>query len=283
MPVFDTPEPISVTILFIVGDAHITAGDRRDTVVEVRPSDASAEIDVRAAEQTIVGYADGRLLIKTPKQRGLGLFGKPGSVDVTIALPAGSRVQGEAGVGSFTGVGRLGQCRFKSGTGDIQLEHTGTLDLHTAGGAVRVDRVVGDAQLSTGTGRVRVQEIDGTAVIKNANGDCWVGTVTGDLRVNAANGDITVERPRASVKAVTANGDVRIGEVLRGSVSIKTACGELEVGIRPGTAALLDVHTQFGSVRNGLAACDAPAGQDETAEVRARSGYGDILIHRSAA
>ena len=36
MPTFETPDPISVTI-DIVGDARITASDRTDTVVTVRP------------------------------------------------------------------------------------------------------------------------------------------------------------------------------------------------------------------------------------------------------
>ena len=52
MPIFETPEPISATIDLAVGDVRITASDRHDTVVDVRPSDASHEPDVRAAEQT---------------------------------------------------------------------------------------------------------------------------------------------------------------------------------------------------------------------------------------
>src|SRR5437764_958604 len=39
MPTFDTPEPISVTVEFGVGDLRIVASDRTDTMVEVRPSD----------------------------------------------------------------------------------------------------------------------------------------------------------------------------------------------------------------------------------------------------
>ena len=58
MPTFDTPEPISATIDVAVGDVRITASDRADTVVEVRPSDASNDEDVKAAEQTRVEYAE---------------------------------------------------------------------------------------------------------------------------------------------------------------------------------------------------------------------------------
>ena len=87
MPTFDTPEPISAVVELVVGDVRITASDRDDTAVEIRPSDESHEPDVRAAEQTRVEYSAGRLLVKTPRQRSLSLFGKPGSIDVTIGLP----------------------------------------------------------------------------------------------------------------------------------------------------------------------------------------------------
>ena len=39
MPKFETPEPISVTLDYAVGNVRISASDRTDTVVEVRPSD----------------------------------------------------------------------------------------------------------------------------------------------------------------------------------------------------------------------------------------------------
>ena len=51
---------------------------------------------------------------------------------------------------------------------------------------------------------------------------------------------------------------MRIGEVVRGAVVLETAVGDLEVGIRAGTAAWLDVNTHFGRVHNALEAADAP-------------------------
>jgi DUF4097 and DUF4098 domain-containing protein YvlB len=281
MSTFDTPEPIAAVIDLVVGDARITASDRGDTVVEIRPSDASHDQDVRAAEQTRVEYAAGRLLVRAPRQRSLSIFGKPGSIDVTIDLPAGSHVRGDASVAAFHGAGNLGECRVKTAAGDIQLEDTGPLDLNTGAGAISVDRVAGPAEVSTGSGRVRLREIDGTAVIKNSNGDSWVGEVAGDLRVNAANGNISVDHANADVNANTANGDVRVGGVRRGSASLKTSFGEIEVGIRAGTAARLDVHTEFGHIRNQMDASESPGPSDQAVEVRARTSYGDIVIHRS--
>ena len=122
MPVFATPEPISATIELNMGDARIIASDRTDTVIEVRPRDDSKESDIRAAEQTRVEYASGRLLVKTTQR---SFFGRGSSVDVTIEMPAGSHVQGDSGMGDFGCEGQLGECRLKTGLGNIRLDHTG--------------------------------------------------------------------------------------------------------------------------------------------------------------
>lgn len=278
MPVFATPEPISVTIEQGVGDARIIASDRTDTVIEVRPRDESKASDIRAAEQTRVEYSSGRLLVKTPRQRG---FGRTSTVDVTVELPVGSNVQGDFGLGDFGCEGRLGECRLKTAMGNIRLEHTGAAHLKTSYGSITVDRGVGDVDVTTGSGEVRIGQIDGTVVIKNSNGDTTVGEVTGDLRVKAANGRISIDRAHASVVAKTANGNIRIGEVIRGAIVLETASGGLEVGVREGTTAWLDVSSQYGSVRSSLDETSSPEPSDAAVEVRARTSIGDITIQRS--
>jgi DUF4097 and DUF4098 domain-containing protein YvlB len=281
MPTFDTPEPISVTIALVIGDVRISAGERSDTVVVVSPSDSSKRSDVEAAEQTRVEYSNGGLLIKAPRSwKHYSPFRGAESIDVSIELPAGSHVDGEASVADFSCDGRLGECRFTTSAGQIRVAQAGSLYLNTSAGRITVDRVVGRAEI-TGCGQVRIGHIDGPAVLKNLNGATWVGEVTGDLRCNASNGEISVDRALASVDAKTANGDVRVGEVVRGSVVLKTAYGQLEVGIRPGTAALLDVASQFGRVHNSLTASDGPGVSDQTVQVQARTSYGDITIRRS--
>jgi hypothetical protein len=279
MPTFDTPEPITATIDVAIGDVRISAGDRGDTVVEVHPSDASDEEDLQAAELTRIEYANDELLVKAPKLRSW-LSRKGGSIDVTIELPAGSHVHGTLGVGDVHGDGRLGDCRIKIGLGRIQLDQAGTLNLKTGAGDISVEHATGRAEVTTGAGDVRLPELDGSAVIKNSNGDTWVGAAGGDLRVNAANGDIAVELAHASVAAKSANGDVRLGEIVRGSVVLETKLGDLEVGVREGTAAWLDVNSRFGHLHNSLGAADAPEPSAETVEVRARTTVGEIVIRR---
>jgi DUF4097 and DUF4098 domain-containing protein YvlB len=283
MPTFDTPHPISVTLELGVGDVRIVAGDRTDTTVEVRPSDAAKETDVSAAEQTRVEYAAGRLLIKAPKSWRQWTLKDADSIDVQIEIPAGSDVRGEAGIAAFRCTGRLGECHFKTGIGDIQVDQAGPAELRTAMGDLTVEQALEHAELTTRSGVVRLAKIDGSAVIKNSNGDTWIGEATGDVQVNAANGGIRVDRAHAGVAAKTANGDVRLGEVAHGVVLAQTGKGKLEIAIGDGSSAWLDLNTRFGNVHNSLDAADRPEPDDATVEVRARSSFGDITVRRAQA
>lgn len=284
MPIFDTPEQISVTIELYVGNVRITATDRADTVVEVRPSNKADEADVKAAEQVTVEFSDGKLLVKSPKQplwKQYSAFGPKGAVEVLIDLPSGSQVQGDSALGAFRCEGRLGDCRLKSALGHFQLDQTGELQLNTASGDIVIDRVNGQLNATTGSGKVDIREIAGAAVIKNSNGDTRLDEVTGNLTVKAANGDIAIRRAHGDVTAKTANGDVLVGDVGHGSVVMETALGDLEVGIRKGAAAWLDVRTKFGSVVSSLDTAQKPDPAADVVEVRARSGHGDITVRRS--
>ena len=130
---------------------------------------------------------------------------------------------------------------------------------------------------------MRLGSVDGTAVVKGANGDTWIGAIARDLRVASANGSIVVDHSDGSVVAKTANGDVRLGDIGGGSVVAHTSLGKVEVGIREGVAAWLDLNTTFGKVHNNLEATGRPGEGEKSADVHARSSFGDITIHRSVA
>ena len=280
MPVFDTPELITVTIEIGVGDVQITAEDRTDTVVEVRPTDENDASDVKAAEQTSVEFADGVLVVKAPKPPVVDFSRKTRSVDVSIALPAGSHVHAEAALGDLHCSGRLGECTFKTSIGDVQLDHIGPLRLKASGGHITVGRVDGDAEVSTATGRIRIGEVDGAATVKNSNGHTEIGKVSGDIRVRNALGDISVDHALgAKTDVETANGSVRVGEVTHGTVVLKTSTGDLELGIGAGLPAKLELTTGFGRVRNMLENADEPS--EKSIDVRAHTSYGDITIQRA--
>jgi DUF4097 and DUF4098 domain-containing protein YvlB len=283
MPTFETQEPISLSVELGVGDIRIDATDRTDTIVEVRPSDPTSKADVAAAEQTRVDFANGHLVVSGPTGWRRWMPHRGGeSIDVSIALPTGSAVRAEVGVASARCSGRLGDCRFKAGVGDITLEEAGALELKTGVGDITVEGIVGRTEVVTGSGAIRIGRIDGAAVAKNSNGDTWIGEVTGEARVSAGNGAIAIEVAHEGVVAKSANGDVRLGDVARGAAVAQSAFGTVEVGIRDGVAAWLDLHTRFGHVQNDLEAAGSPGSGEDTVEVHASTSYGDIAIRRSA-
>ena len=235
-------------------------------------------------QQTRVEFGDGELSIRAPKGwRNFTPLGGRESVDVEIALPTGSQLRGGAAVAALRSTGRLGECRFKISAGNIRIAESGSAQLQTSVGDITVEHVAGDAELTTSSGALRVDRIDGAAVVKNSNGETSIGQVGGDLRVSSANGRIVVDRAWASVVAKTANGDIRIVGVERGAIRAETARGTVDIGVVDGVPAFLDLKTQFGNVRNSLAAASEPQPDEDSVEVRARTAFGDITISRAVA
>ncbi|GLY04495.1 DUF4097 family beta strand repeat-containing protein [Actinoplanes sp. NBRC 101535] len=281
MPTFETPAPIKVTVEIANGSIRIAAGDRLDTVVDVRPGNADDRSDIEAAAQISVDYIDGELRVAGPR-RMLDFARKSRSVHVSIEVPSGSRVAADTWAGDIRCAGPLGDCRLKTGYGTVQTGQTGSANLQTAFGHITAEHIAGDAELATGSGDIEADRIQGAAGVKNSNGGTVIGTVGGAVRVRSANGAITIGRAGGAVDAKTSNGAIRVGEVVAGTAVLTTASGDLDIGIAEGTAAWLDVHTAYGQVHTRLDSAARPEDTDETAEVRARTSAGDITIHRSA-
>jgi DUF4097 and DUF4098 domain-containing protein YvlB len=284
MPTFETTRPIVVSIELSQGAVQLIASDRTDTVVTVNPLDPHRPEDVETAEKTVVDLANGTLSIRAPKPRGIAahLVGwrRGGSVEVTVEVPEGSALRADTGAGGFKCEGRLDDVDVKTGAGDVRFEQTGALRVRTSAGHVAVEEASGRAEI-VAAGDMSIGTVSGDADVKNLNGKTWIGRVGGNVKVRSANGDVTIDDAGRDVTVKTANGNIRLGQVARGEVTIETAAGGLEVGIREGTAAWIDATTKFGRVRNNLTAADQPDSSTDTVQVRARTSFGDVLIARS--
>lgn len=264
------------TVDIILGSIRFVATDRADTAVEVRPADPTWELDVKAADETAIEFADGKLTVKQPKLRNLWTT-KYGSVQVLVQLPTGSNVQGDTANGEYVVEGAVGSCQLKTPVGNIHVEQAADVRLRTTSGTVTVDHVTGQAEVS-GNGDIRIRQVGGGAVVKNIGGNSWLGEIAGALRANSANGGITVEVAHAAVNAKTASGNIRVGELGNGAVDLYTATGTVELGVPDGTAPLLDARTTAGRVRDNLL---TPQHTDRSIKVRARSHGGDIVLNRA--
>ncbi|MCX5130414.1 DUF4097 family beta strand repeat-containing protein [Streptomyces sp. NBC_00347] len=217
MQKFATATPISAVLDIPAGSIRFIAADRTDTAVEVRPADASKGRDVKAAEQTSVEYADGVLRIAAPAKN--QLLGASGSIEVTVQLPAGSRVEAKAADGDLRGVGRLGDVVFEGARGSVKLDEAASTHLTLAAGDVAVGRLGGPARISTQKGDLRIAEaLRGTVELRTEYGEISVGAARGvsaTLDAGAAHGRIhnalrTTDGAAAGldIHATTAYGDI---------------------------------------------------------------------------
>ena len=178
MQKFATPAPITAVLAITAGRIQVTAADRADTTVEIRPADPSKGRDVKLAGQITAGYADGILRITAPA--GNRILGSSGAVEVTVQLPAGSAVEAKAASAQFTTEGQLGDVTFDSSQATVHVDQAGTARLATVDGDIAVGRLGGDAQIRTVRGDIQVTEAtSGTLVLRTETGAVTVGAATG--------------------------------------------------------------------------------------------------------
>jgi hypothetical protein len=216
MPNFDTPAPIAAVLDIPAGRIQLIAADRADTVVEVRPADPAKSRDLRTAEQTTVAYADGVLRIQAAAPKS-PLLGSAGSVEVTVQLPAGSRIEAKSAAAELRGVGRLGDITVEGAYRQIKIDEAGSVRLTAVDGDVEVGRLNGPAEISTTRGDIRIAEaVRGTVVLRTQSGDISVAAAAGVSAVldagtghgrisNTLKNDGTAE---LDIRATTSHGDI---------------------------------------------------------------------------
>ncbi|MFI9151090.1 DUF4097 family beta strand repeat-containing protein [Streptomyces sp. NPDC053367] len=176
---FETPAPVSAVLDIPAGVIRFIAADRADTTVEVLPADASRGRDVKAAEQIEVSYGDGVLRIEAPEPKNR-ILGSSGAVEVTVQLPAGSRVEAKASAAELRGVGRLGDVLFEGQQATVKLDETASARLTLQAGDITVGRLGGPAEISTLKGDLTITEaLRGTVTLRTEHGDITLGATPG--------------------------------------------------------------------------------------------------------
>ncbi|WP_330271596.1 DUF4097 domain-containing protein [Lentzea sp. NBC_00516] len=196
MQTFATPAPIAAILDIPAGRVQFIAADRADTAVEVLPANAAQSRDVKAAEKIKVDFADGVLRITT--EAGNKILGSSGAVEVTVQLPAGSRVEAKAASAEFRGVGRLGDIAFEAAQSDIKIDEAAHVRLVTQAGDVTVGRLNGSAEITTLKGDINVSVAAGLSAALDA------GTSYGRVNNALRNADA----PDLTIRATTSYGDI---------------------------------------------------------------------------
>ncbi|WP_405692388.1 DUF4097 family beta strand repeat-containing protein [Streptomyces sp. NBC_00057] len=217
MQKFDTPAAVQAVLDIPAGRIQFIAADRADTTVEVLPANAAKSRDVKAAEQTEVTYADGVLRIQAPQAKNR-ILGNSGSVEVTVQLPAGSRVEAKAAAAEFRGVGRFGDVAFDGGYGSVKLDEATSARLTGLDAHITVGRLNGPGEISTQRGNVNITEaVRGQLTLNTQQGDITVGAARGvSASLDAGTGYGRIDNalknsdgtPGLTIKATTSQGDI---------------------------------------------------------------------------
>ncbi|CAM5445953.1 hypothetical protein SRIMM317S_02740 [Streptomyces rimosus subsp. rimosus] len=146
-------------------------------------------------------------------------FGPSGSVEVTVQLPAGSRIERKCRPARSSGAsGGCGEVAFDGASGAVKLDEAESVRLTALAGDVSVGRLNGSAEIRTEKGDIRITEaVRGTVVLSTQVGDVSVGAARGvsaSLDAGTSYGRIRNELKNADgvagleIHATTAQGDI---------------------------------------------------------------------------
>ncbi|HVD12596.1 MAG TPA: DUF4097 family beta strand repeat-containing protein [Gaiellaceae bacterium] len=283
---FQTPGKVRLDIRLGAGEVRLETADVQETTVVLEPlrdNDASAAA-VANGRVELRDRGDGHEVVIDVRDRGkgLGLF-RGAEVLVSVRCPDGADVESKTGSADVTGGGRFGSVEVESGSGDVEFgEIAGEARVSAASGDVQLATVGRDARINTASGDVQIRSVGADAKVNSASGDVIIREVGGELSVNTASGDVLVREAGSSVSVNTASGDQEIGSVAKGSVTLKSASGDLKVGIREGTNLWVDARSRSGEVRSELPVSDLPPeGDAPVVELRANTMSGDITVARA--
>ena len=237
------------------GRIEVETADVAETTVEVEAIRGDIE-DLKVEQH-------GRDVVVESRKR----FGFKGDqeFDVRVRAPHGSEVDANVASARFRATGRLGKLEANTASGDVQVED--------------VER---DVKIHSASGDVQLGSIGGRTDVNTASGDVQVDSAVGGGTIRSASGDVQIGEAAKQVKLQTASGDMVVGAIAEGSVDVKSASGDVTVGIRQGSRLHVDARSLSGATTSEieLGGAETAAG-GPLVEVKGATMSGDIRIVRA--
>ncbi len=217
--------------------------------------ESSDEAKVAIVRDSRVDLVGKRLLVHAPKR----LHMIP--LAVTVRAPAGSHLALNAGGADMTVTGPAGRVNLHTGSGTVRIDRAdGQAEIHSGSGALRLGPMLGGLKARSGSGEIEVSSVGGASTLVTGSGDVWLGAVQSDVQVRTGSGDLTV------------------ADAACGRIELVTGSGEIRVGVRSGTRALVDLKSGSGQARSELAVSDQPPAEASKLELRGRTGSGNVVV-----
>ena len=229
----------------------------RVDVAEGRPGVVTLEVNTREPE-TVEIYQSGDTVYVADNRSGWVVRG---NVRITATVPPRCDLDVSSASADVSADAELRSFICRTASGDVSFRTVDNLEVKTASGSIRGDRVDDDARINSASGDIWIQRVGGRLTAALASGDVRSDEVGGDLRANSASGDVRIDRFR---------GD---------EVTIKSVSGDLVIGFPRGITLDAEVNTLSGSVHVPEAS-DAPQerGQRRRVRLNAKTVSGDIRI-----
>lgn len=212
----------------------------------------------------VEGSLDGdeaRILTQGTVLKILLQWGRSNRNRLTLAIPARVALHVDGGSVNLTSRVAVGHADVRTGSGDISLTD------------------VGLARISTGSGSIHLDRVTQLARVRSGSGDIFFGQCGGRIAATSGSGSISVGTFEPPAKDPT---DDATMASMWGEVDVKTASGDVQVGVPEGVAAWLDLRAHRGWVEVELDDTDEPDEEQPTVAVRAATASGGISVRRSA-
>ena len=275
---FDAAGPLDVDVAIGAGRVTITLSEEPGTTVEVRydPSatnvwmqglssvlnwfggqfgDGFDEAKGAVVDETRIDMVGRRLVVHAPKRHRMV------PLAVTVRAPAGSHLEVAAGSADMVVTGPAGKVKLHTGSGSVTMDRAdGVAEINSGSGALRLGPMLGGLRARSGSGEIEVSSVGGATTLITGSGDVWLGAVQSDVRVRTGSGDLTV------------------ADAACGHVELITGSGDIRVGVRGGTAAMVDLKSGSGQARSELGLSDRPPTEAPRLQVRGRTGSGNAVV-----
>ncbi len=266
---YDTPGRLTLDLRLPEGRIDVKTVDGAVTEIELDARGNEDEVRdlLEGARVEARETSDGHeVIVDVEDRRRIGFgFWRRVDVRLTVRAPHGAKLRAETASAYVQCRGRLSSVEVNTASGDVEL-----------------DEIDDDAAIKTASGDVEIDEVGGALAVSTASGDIEVARAGGDAAAKTASGDVMIRDAGAGVTAATASGDQRIGAVRQGAVTLQSASGDIEIGIRKGSNLWVDARSMSGQTSSELELSDAPSEDDAPlVELRATSMSGDIRIIRA--
>jgi len=137
----------------------------------------------------------------------------------------------------------------RTGGGAIRVvDSGGRIDLQTSGGAISSRGIRGDLSALTAGGRIDVEGVSGDVFAVTSGGRISLARVAGDAEAHTSGGPIEIDGVDGEVTAMTSGGTILTRFTRAPAGRVETSGGAIEVAFPAGAGADLDARSLGGAV-----------------------------------